>query len=161
MQSAEQRHRIEIATLVNTAIGIIDSVLSPQKKPTSLAAAMASKDALQWVKAWDAEVTRHTDELRTWTLEEQHGDDIPLLNIMTFRSKTNQYGELENARLDVQSGATECDQDWISRSEQRRTRCPKQNADCFSPRPRRKDTSWSRGTYLGQTRMRLKTRASG
>lgn len=64
-----------------------------------MATATASKYALQWAKAWDAEVIRHTDELKTWTLEEQHSEDRPLPYIMTLRSKTNQYGRLEKHKI--------------------------------------------------------------
>lgn len=60
---------------------------------------MDSSDAADCAKAWDAEVIRRTDDLKTCTLEEQHPDDRTLPYIMTFRPKTNQYGGLKKHKV--------------------------------------------------------------
>lgn len=60
---------------------------------------MASSDAGEWAKACNAEVARHTDDLNTWTLEEQLAEGRPLPYVMTFRSKTNQYGGLKKHKV--------------------------------------------------------------
>lgn len=72
--------------------------------PKSLAEALDSDDANEWARVWDAEMLRHTDSLKTWTLQDALEDDKPLPFIMTFRSKNTSMEGWKSTRLDTQSG---------------------------------------------------------
>lgn len=70
--SPMQRHRTQRANLDRQAIAIVDKISPPQPTTTSLETAMKSSDAKEWAKAWNTEVLRRTDDLKTWNLEEHH-----------------------------------------------------------------------------------------
>lgn len=81
--------------MAKVTICIIDKLSPPSVPPKNLADAMTSSDANERARAWNAEVVRYTDDLKTWNLEEPLKDYRPLPYVMTFCSKTKEYGRLE------------------------------------------------------------------
>lgn len=87
LPSAEQAGRDERALLAVKSIAIIEKISPQQPTPKFLAETLASDNATEWARAWDAEVIRHAEDPKTWALQDGLDDDKPLPFIMTFRSK--------------------------------------------------------------------------
>lgn len=77
-QSSQQELIAAQEQLARQAIDIIDKISPAAPTPKRFAEAMASRDADEWAKAFNAEVSRHTDDLSTRTLEETLEQDRPL-----------------------------------------------------------------------------------
>lgn len=54
------------------ALGIIQNSFPPPSTPKNLTEALKSTHSAECATAWDAEITRHFDELKTWTFEKEH-----------------------------------------------------------------------------------------
>lgn len=91
------------ANAVNTALATITDIQKPTPpEPKSLKQALSSPDAGAWAAAWDAQLNRHDQKLRTWYY------DGPLPKkaktyVMTFRAKTKSAGRTRKTRNQVRN----------------------------------------------------------
>lgn len=97
--SAEQEGRKLRALPTVKAIAIVEKIAPQPATRKSLAEALASDNASEWARVWNAEVLRHTDDHKTYALQEELGYYKPLPFIMNFKSKTSQYGVLEKHKV--------------------------------------------------------------
>eukprot|EP00171_Calliarthron_tuberculosum_P005367 IDg5367t1 len=63
--------------------------------PKSLKSARKQGDYKLWARAHDTELNRHIKQLKTWHYERRRPTDKPVAVIMTYKSKTNENGQLE------------------------------------------------------------------
>lgn len=81
-----QKYSTTQANLAKKAIGIINKSYLPEPTPNILRQGHGITGRQRRATAWNAELLRHTKDLKTRTLEEKLKDDMPLPYVMNFKN---------------------------------------------------------------------------